>query len=102
MRKKTKMKGFIVVAALLAVVAAEEYCTNDAIAGCKGQTGMFNRFISMNLYFACDLSTIVYFSIYCDLDVVNAFVIIALLRCFCSPSCHEFLVTRAAQPVHRT
>lgn len=35
-----KMKIIFVVAAILAVASAEEYCSNDAVAGCKGQTGM--------------------------------------------------------------
>lgn len=34
------MKGLIIIAAaLLAATNADDYCSNDAIAGCKGQSG---------------------------------------------------------------
>jgi len=36
-RSKTKMKGLFIIAAVLVAVNAEDFCTNDAIAGCTGQ-----------------------------------------------------------------
>jgi len=64
------MKGLIILAALLVATSAEDYCSNDAIAGCKGQS---DELINCNANYSGFAQNVQYLQAYANEHLQKSF-----------------------------